>query len=83
MVQDIIRNEKSFEEFFEKKQEAIGNFAKEMAEREVELGELNLFVSASGKKHLDMASKSVKKLRKLEEEGKISLKEFENLAEDF
>ncbi len=48
-----------------------------------ELTEFNLFISSSGKKHLDEATKSVQKLRKLEQEGKINLELFEVLANDF
>ena len=68
---------------FEEKQKAIGNFAKEVAEREFELMEFNLFVSASGKKHLDMASEGVAKLRKMESQGKINLSSYEDLADEF
>ena len=45
--------------------------------------EFNLFVSSSGKKHLNEASDSVKELRKMEENGEINLEEFEDLAEEF
>ncbi len=73
----------NFEKFFEEKQREIGNFAKEMAELEFELMELNLFISSSGKEHLDMASNSVKRLRQLEAERKINLKQYEEIAEEF
>jgi hypothetical protein len=83
MEQNLIDCERTFKELFEEKQRAIGDFAKEVAEREWELMEFNLFVSSSGKKHLDEATNSVKKLRKMESEGKINLEQFENLAEEF
>ena len=72
-----------FEKFFEEKQKEIGNFAKEMAELEFELMELNLFISSSGIEHLDIASNSVKKLRQLQAEGKINLEQYEEIAEKF
>ena len=81
--QIIGEEQMNIEKLFEEKQKAIGNFAKEIAEREWELMEFNLFVSASGKKHLDMASNSVLQLRQLEKEGKIDLKQFESLAEEY
>ena len=72
----------NFEKFFGERREEIGNFAKEMAELEFELMELNLFISSSGKEHLDMASNSVKKLRQLETEGEINLEQYEEIAEE-
>ena len=73
----------NFEKFFSEKQKEIGNFAKEMAELEFELMEFNLFISSSGKEHLDMVSNSVKGLRQLETEGKINLEQYEEMAEEF
>lgn len=73
----------NMEELFEEKQRAIGEFAKEVAVREVELMEFNLFVSSAGKKQLDMASNSVKEIRDLEKEGKINLEELEDFSNEF
>jgi len=78
-----INSPEDLKKIFEQKQKAIGNFAKEVAEREWELMEFNLFISSSGKKHLNEATRSIQKLRKLEEEGKINLEQFEDLADDF
>ncbi len=50
---------------------------------EWELLELKLFLSSASKEHRDYATKSLKKLRKMEAEGKIDLKQFEDLANDF
>ena len=57
--------------------------AEEVVENEWDLFEFNLFVSSIGKEHLDDASDSIKKLRAMEKEGKINLKEFEDLADNF
>lgn len=69
------------EDLFSQKQEEIGNFAKEIAERGVELMEFQLFVSSSGEKHLDKISNAVKELRKKEAKGEIDLKQYEDLEE--
>ena len=84
MEQNIISDcKENFQTLFTEKQKAIGNFAKEVAEREWEIMEFNLFISSSGKKHLDESTKSVKSLRKLEENGKIDLRQYEDLGDDF
>jgi hypothetical protein len=82
MEQEIVLNNK-LEKIFAEKQKAIGEFAKEVAEREWELMEFNLFIASSGKRRLNEASHSVTKLRKLENQGKIDLTEFEDMADDF
>ena len=74
---------RELERLMEEYKKSIGNFAKEVAEREWELMEFNLFVSSAGKKHLDRATNSVKKLRKMQAEGKIDLRQFEDLADNF
>ncbi len=78
-----ICNQEDLRKLFDQKQIEIGNMAKEIAEREWELFEFNLFVSSMGKEKLDDATNSVKKLRKMESVGKINLEEYEDLAEDF
>ena len=85
MVQDTISNagKQELEQLFAEKQKAIGNFAKDVAEREWELFEFNLFISSMGKDKLDEATNAVKKLRKLEEEGKMDLEQYEELSNDF
>ena len=78
-----INSPEDLKKLLDEKQKAIGNFDKEVAEREWELMEFNLFVSSIGKEHLDDASDSIKKLRAMEKEGKINLKEFEDFADNF
>ena len=78
-----ICNSEDLRKLFDQKQIEIGNMAKEIAEREWELFEFNLFVSSMGKEKLDDATNSVKKLRKMESEGKINLEQYEGLAEEF
>ena len=60
MEQNLIDCERTFKELFEEKQKAIGDFAKEVAEREWELMEFNLFVSSMGKEKLYDATNSVR-----------------------
>lgn len=76
-------NELVMREMFAERQRAVGLMAKEIAEREFELFEFNLFVSSFGKKHLVSASKSLKGLREAERKGKIDLKNYEKTAEEF
>ncbi len=76
-------NEIVIREMFAERRRAVGLMAKEIAEREFELFEFNLFVSSFGKKHLDNASKSLKVLREAERKGKIDLKNYEETAEEF
>jgi len=84
MDQNLVNNcPENFQELFNEKQEAIGNFAKEVAQREFELMEFNLFVSSSGKQHLDNTTNSVKKLRQMEEKGDIDLEQYEDLADEY
>jgi len=78
-----IQSPEDLRKLFHQKQIEIGNMAKEIAEREWKLFEFNLFVSSLGKEKLDNATNSVKKLRKMESEGKINLEQYEELAEEF
>jgi len=78
-----IKNPEDLRKLFDEKQKAIVHLAKEMAEREWELFEFSLFISSLGKEKLDEATNSVRRLRKLETEGKINLEQYEELAEDF
>ncbi len=70
-------------EIFGSVHKLVGETAKEVAEREFELLEFNLFLSSAGKKHLDKASKSVQRIRELERQGKINLEEYEELTNNF
>ena len=57
--------------------------AEEIAEREWDLFELNLFISSSGKRKLNKITKEVQELRKKVDIGEVDLSEYENMAEDF
>ena len=80
---DSLRDSDPIRETFDTKQKEIGEMAREMAEEEWELFEFNLFVSASGKEHLDSVSKSLKELRTQEEKGEIDFSKYEDIAEEF
>lgn len=85
METEIIKSNRELNigKLFAERQRVVGLMAKEMAEREFELFEFNLFISASGKKHLDKVTKSVKELRESEKKGKINLQNYEDIAEEF
>jgi len=71
------------QELFQKQQEAVGEMAKEIAEREFELFEFNLFLSASGEEHLRRACNDVQEIRRLEDEGEMDLSQYEDLTNEF
>ena len=73
----------NFNELMEGMKAQFADFARDIAEREWELMELNMFISSAGKERLDKASNSVRRLRQMEKEGKINLKQYEDLAEEF
>lgn len=85
MEQEVIYKEMNMNvsKLLEEKQKEVGEMAKEIAEREFELLELNLFISSIGKKALDEATESVKRIREMEKRGDINLTEFEDLADEF
>ena len=83
MQVDEFEGSKELEKLMEKYKKSIGNFAKEVAEREWELMELSLFLSSASKEHKDYATNSLKKLRKMQAEGKIDVTQFEDLADNF
>lgn len=76
-------NPVDLQRYFENFQQSVGEFAKEVAEREFELLEFNLFLSSAGKEHLDKAVKSVEKIREMEKQDKINLSEYEELTNEY
>lgn len=76
-------NNVDLQKYLEEFHNSIGEFAKEVAEREFELLEFNLFLSASGKQHLNKAVKSVQEIREMEKKGKINLKKYEDLTNEY
>ncbi len=68
---------------FDEQQKIVGQMAKELAEREFELFELNMFISSVGKEHLDQATADVRFIREQESKGRVDLRKFEDLAEDY
>ena len=83
MNQELSNNNMNLQKLFDEQKKVIGKMAKEVAEREFEIFELNLFVSSMGEKRLNSASKDVQEIRNLVDTCKINLKEFEDLAEEF
>ncbi len=73
----------NIQKLFDEKQKEIGEMAKELAEKEFEIFELNLFVSSMAKQQLDTASRDVQEIRALAEQRKINLGEYEELADSF
>ncbi len=59
-----VKSPEDLKERFKEKEEQVGDMAQEMAKREWELFEFNLFLSASGKNHLEKSEEKVKLLRK-------------------
>lgn len=68
-------NNASLMELMNHKQEEIGKMAKDIAEREWELFELNLFVSSLGKSFLQETSKQVQEVKDRAKRGEIKLEE--------
>lgn len=75
-------NNTNLQEIMDRKQQEVGIMAKELAEREWELFELNLFVSSFGKNYLQEASKQVQEIKAMAKNGEIDLDEYERLAEE-
>lgn len=65
------------------KQREVAMMAKEIAEKEWEIFEFNLFISSAGNKHLEDARKSVDWIKKQVKNKKIKLSKYEKLAERF
>jgi len=82
-METLTLNAEGLKELMSHKQEEIGNMAKEIAENEWELFELNLFLSSFGKEFLNQTSKEVIELRNSAANGEIDLSEYEKLAENF
>jgi hypothetical protein len=79
---ELAINNTNLQEIMDRKQQEVGIMAKELAEREWELFELNLFVSSFGKKYLQEASKQVQEIKAMAKNGEINLEEFERSAEE-
>lgn len=79
---ELTANNTNLQEIMEKKQQEIGIMAKELAEREWELFELNLFVSSFGKNYLQETSKQVQEVKAIAKTGEINIDEYEKLAEE-
>lgn len=82
MNQELYNN-MDIQKLFNEQRKVIGEMAKEIAEREFELLQLNMFVSSLGEKKLRNASEDVQFIRKLEKEGKVRFNRFEEIAEEF
>ena len=82
MNQELTHN-MDIQRLFDEQQRAVGQMAKELAEREFELFELNMFISSSGEEHLNKSSMDIKFIREQEFKGKINLRRFEDLAEEY
>jgi len=76
-------NNMNLQKLFEEKQKEIGEMAKEIAEREFEILEFNLFVSSAEKERLNKVSKEIRDLRIQIDSGKISFEQYEKIAEQF
>jgi len=61
----------------------IKKLAEEIAQREFELLEFNLFISALGSKKIKKTSEEMQKLRKKIDQKKIDLSDYEKIAEEF
>lgn len=78
-----LSNNLNIRKLLDERMQMAGEMAKEVAEHEFEILELNLFVSSMGEKRLNRASKDVQEIRKLADSGKIDLSKYENIAEEF
>jgi hypothetical protein len=84
MSQELsLSNPMSIQKLFNERQRAVGEMAREIAEREFEIFELNLFASSMGKERLNKISAEVQELRSRADKGEINLSEYEGLAESF
>lgn len=79
---ELAINNTNLQEIMDRKQQEVGIMAKEFAEREWELFELNLFVSSFGKNYLREASKQVQEIKAMAKNDEINLNEYERLAEE-
>ena len=68
---------------FEEREIAVSQMAKEIAEREFEILEFNLFVSSAGKKRLAKISKDVRELRNKVDKGGVNISQFDEFSEEF
>lgn len=68
---------------FEEREIAVSQMAKEIAEREFEILEFNLFVSSAGKKRLAKISKDVRELRDKVDKGGVNISQFDEFSEEF
>lgn len=78
-----IRSPEDFRKLIDLKKAQIEQTTKELIDREMDLFEFNLFISALGREHLEKARKDTEELKKEVREGKIDLTEYEKLAEKF
>lgn len=72
-----------FEELMAGMKSQFVDFARETAEKEWELMELKMFISSTGKERMDKVRRDVEELRRLEKEGKINLRQYDKLSNDF
>jgi len=82
-----LRNIEDLERLMSLKEREVSEFvstmAKEVAQKEWEMLEFNLFISSFGKEKLDSSTKLVEQLRQKIDSRNISLSRYEEMAERF